>query len=317
MLRNTLRFGFLCMALPLSLLFVGCPTQASYQTTITPIYAATNSGLFVFNGTSWTNYTTANGLASNAVTSVVVSGSGSGATVFAGTSSAGISYSHGSAWTTWTQATNGLGSNTINRLFLGSNLFAATSGGLSTYNFGGTWTNAATPASVNDVSFYGTFTYVAANAGLYVFNGTSQVLASPYAPSSIIASSTKVNAVLVDSAQDIIAGTDKGLAILYYGSPSFTTLGLPANTNVHGLFLDSTGTLYAASDSGLFILGTGTYPALPATAVFCVYVDGAGTIYAGTSTGLKISNDGGTSWTTSLAGQTVNCVVATAPLYSF
>jgi hypothetical protein len=56
---------------------------------------------------------------------------------------------------------------------------------------------------------------------------------------------------------------------------------------------------------------------LPATAVYCVYVDGAGAIYAGTGTGLEISTNGGASWTTSLPGQKINCVVATAPLYSF
>ena len=292
----------------------GCPTQASYQTTITPIYAATNSGLFVHDGTRWSSTPYLSG---KTIKSVVVSGSGSGATVFAGTASSGVYYSRDASWTTapWT-TTNGLGSDTINRLFLGSNLYAATSSGLSIYNFDGTWTNDATSGTTNDVGLHGTFTYVAANGGLFIFNGTSQVQAS-ISPNSVLSGSTKINAVLVDSAQDVIAGTDKGLAVKYYGSASFVSMGLPANTNVHGLFLDSMGALYAASGSGLFILGTGTYQALPATAVYCVHVDGAGTIYAGTANGLKISTDGGASWTTSLAGQTINCVVVTAPLYSF
>jgi len=62
----------LCAAVFFSLALAGCPTQATYAPMITPIYAATNSGLEVYNGTGWTNYTTSNGFASDTVTSVVV-----------------------------------------------------------------------------------------------------------------------------------------------------------------------------------------------------------------------------------------------------
>ena len=86
--------GILGTALLFAFSLTGCPTQASYGSTVTPIYAATNSGLFVFNGSTWKNYTHANtggGLASDNVSSVVVSGSGSGAMVFAATADSGIS----------------------------------------------------------------------------------------------------------------------------------------------------------------------------------------------------------------------------------
>ena len=74
MRRTVVGIGSLCAAAAISLSLAGCPTQPSFTPTITPVYAATNAGLYVYNGTSWTNYTTANGLASNSVSSVVVSG---------------------------------------------------------------------------------------------------------------------------------------------------------------------------------------------------------------------------------------------------
>jgi hypothetical protein len=308
-----------------SLALSGCPTQPSYPATITPVYAATSGGgLFVYTGSAtWTNYTAAaGGLASNNLTGVVVSGSGSGAQVFVGTSGSGVSGFDGSTWVTW-KAANGLGGNTINRLVLGSTLYAATSGGVSTYNLDGSasaWTNDAgsganTYPSVNDVFSYGNYTYIAAGTGLFVVNGTG--LEKNFTPVAVTgAGSTAVQAVFVDFALDIIAGTDRGLAELYAGSTSFGANLLPSGTSVRQICADASGNLYAATTAGLYTIGTNVVLA-NSTPANCVCVDGAGTIYVGTGTGLLESKDGGATWTTQLSGQAVTSVVTTAPLYTF
>lgn len=306
----------LCAAVFFSLALAGCPTQATYAQTVTPIYAATNSGLEVYNGAGWTNYTTANQLASDTVTSVVVSGSGSGATIFAGTAG-GVSFSTGSTYSTWTSA-NGLGSNIINNLFLGSTgLYAATTGGLSVYNFDGStppWTNStlSSLAAINGVYVFGSYTYVAADQ-LYIYNGAAQE--TSYAAAAIVSGSTKVNAVIIDSNQDIFTATDQGFNVLSRGSTTFPSTPYLSGTAVYNLFLDTSDNLYVASAAGLFGSSGTLVLNVP---VYCVYVDGAGTIYAGTDTGLETSTDSGSTWSTILTTTSrVNAVVTTAPLYSF
>jgi hypothetical protein len=323
----------LCAAILFGIALAGCPMQTSYKSTITPVYAATNAGLSIFNGSSWSQFTTANsGLASNTVNSVVVSGSGSGATVFAATPS-GISYASGdgASWGgPWTTSNTALASNVVNELFLGSKFLAATGSGISVYNSDGstsTWTSdtlPTSPSSASCVFSVGTYTYVVNGSGsnLYVYNGTSQE--TNYAAASILAGSGKVTAVIVDSNLDIFAGTDKGLIELNYYNGTAQNSGnlLPSGSSaysVNGLFLDANGNLFAATSNGLYAdVGTnGLKLMLSGTSVLCVYVDGAGTIYAGTAAGLKVSSNGGSSWTNELAGNQVNAVVTTAPLYSF
>lgn len=248
----------------------------------------------------------------------------SGATIFAGTAN-GLSYSstNGSTWTTWTTA-NGLGSNTIKGLFLGSTgLYAATTGGLSAYNADGyptaTWTNSGSP--INSVFVFGSYIYAGGASGLAVVNGTGvEKTFTPalIVPGSTIASTT-VNAVFVDPYQDVFAATDQGLNVLYGGSNpfAFQTPPILINVAVNGIYLDTNGNFYAATDSGLYNLsGTGTQPIL-AGKTHCVYVDGAGTIYAGTDTGLETSTNGGSTWSKSAWSAIVYAVVTTAPLYSF
>jgi ligand-binding sensor domain-containing protein len=292
-----------------------CPTQPSYSTTITPIYAATSlGGLFVFNGAAWTNYTNANtgsGLASSTLNSVVISGSGAGAMVFAG-GNAGVSEFNGTAWT---QLTTGLGSLPVNSLLIGASLYASTAGGVSVLNGDGTtWTTSTTVTQVNDVFLAGTYTLVAANAGLFLYNGTT--LAGSYTATQVLPLSTQVTCVFVDSLGDIIAGTNRGLAVLPAGGASFGANLLSPGTLVHQVTADAKGDIYVATSVGLYILGTGAVLLLP-TPAYCVCVDGAGTIYAGTGSGLLMSKDGGTSWTTELPGQQITSVATTAPLYSF
>jgi hypothetical protein len=103
-------------------------------------YAGTDGGLSILTngGTSWTNYTTANGLGSNMVFGGVYA---SGSTIYAATFGGGLSISTngGASWTNYTTA-NGLASDEIHGLFVkGSTIYVATYGnGLSVSTNGGT-----------------------------------------------------------------------------------------------------------------------------------------------------------------------------------
>jgi len=293
------------------LAFSGCPMQPSYPSTITPIYAATSTGgLWVYNGSSWTNHPLAG--TSN---SVVVSGSGAGALVYVG-GSAGVSLFNGTAWT----PTTGLNSTAVSRLFSGSSIYAATALGVSILNSDGlSWTNNSTAAPVNDVFSVGTYTLVAAGtvgaSSLYEYNNGS-LAGSAISSNTIMLGSTLVTAVFVDFLGDIFVGTNKGFSVQNAGTSPWVPV-LSVTATVNQLTMDQNGNLYAATSNGLYILTTGTALYFPGTSVSCVCVDGASTIYAGTATGLQVSTDGGRTWTTQLSGQSVNSVTTTAPLYSF
>jgi ligand-binding sensor domain-containing protein len=310
MKRFLLPIGSLCAAALLSLALAGCPMQASYKSTITPIYAATSSGLWVYNGSSWAQY-----LASSVATSVVVSGSGSGADVFVGTASSGVSHTASlGAWSNWSAATNGLGSDAINRLFLGSSLYAATTNGLSILQSSSTWNNNSSMGSVNDVFCYGDFTFVATTTGLSVYNGTA--LVKKYTTADGFASNN-ATAVVGYSASDFYVGTASGF---YYYNGS-TLAPYLVGQHINYIFIDSNYNLYAATTTGLYDFSISLSTPIYSNDVLSVFVDGAGTIYAGTSAnGLQISRDGGSTWSSGLTFAqtgTVNAVVTTAPLYSF
>ena len=94
------------------------------------VYAGIKAGgLRISNdyGTTWTNYTTANGLGSNDPFGVYAIGS----TIYAAASGVSVSANGGGSWTNYTTA-NGLGSDGVRGVFADDNyVYAATSNGLS------------------------------------------------------------------------------------------------------------------------------------------------------------------------------------------
>jgi hypothetical protein len=303
-----------------SFILAGCPMQPSYPSTITPIYAATSAnGLWVYNGSSWTNYTNANtgsGLASTALTGVAVLGSGAGATALVAGNS-GVSKFDGASWTQLGVA-KGLGSATVNNLTSSASVLASTAAGLSILNpdVKG-WTNTSV-GSVIDAFSSGTFTFIAVGANLDEYNGTG--LAGSVSASTILLGSASVKSVFVDPFGDLIVGTDTGLAMQLAGSASWSPV--PVSASITRISADLFGNVYAvaAGTTGLYIINvfSGTMSlALSGTGVLSVCVDGAGTIYAGTNNGLMISKDGGATWSTQLSGENITAVTTSAPLYSF
>jgi Predicted periplasmic ligand-binding sensor domain len=130
-------------------------------------------------------------------------------------------------------------------------------------------------------------------------------LKQSYAPESIVSGSTKLTAAVIDSSKNIMAGTDRGLGILYSGASSFISQ-LPDTVSVNALYLDSGGYLYVASSAGLYRMSSEASLIYAESAALSVYVDeAAGMIYVGTEAGIRSSANGGLSWGTSLAGRKI------------
>jgi len=297
-----------------SLALAGCHLAPDYPPTITPIYAGTSTGLWVFDGSGWTQSAA---LAGTEVTCLAIDGSGAGAGIYAGTASSGVLHYDGVAWS---PLPLGLGSTQVNSLFQGSSLYAATPIGVSVLDYDKqSWATDATRPDINCAIPFGSYLYIAADSGLFVYNGGKNV--QSFAPGDVVAGSLRVATLAIDSNQDIIAGTDQGLNVLFSDSlpyafkPSLASL---AGMAIHGFYIDGKRILYIASSGGMYRYKAGSPLLLLPLACFCVYVDGAGLIYAGTASGLQTSADGGSTWKQepSVTGR-VNCVLTTAPLYSF
>ena len=135
----------------------------------TTIYAATgNAGLSVYNGTTWSFYTTPSLPSAN-----VVCVFDDGTNVYAGTSDAGLAVAANTSLSTWTvyntsNTGNGLASNDVQGISVYSGLiYAATAAGLSVYN-GSTWTTYLPGVSVNNVYVSGSSIYAATASGVWV-----------------------------------------------------------------------------------------------------------------------------------------------------
>ncbi len=236
----------------------GCPMQPSYSSTITPVYAATGTGLSVFNGTGWTSYPFANASA------VVVSGSGAGAVAYVGNNTGGVSQFIGTSRI----ATTGLAGSDIKRLFSGSSIFAATNAGVSILNSDGlTWTNYITAASVNDVFSSGTYTLVASGTGLYEYNNGIPV-GSTISPADDSAAQHDGDGSLCrllwrPHCRDRQRARGPICRNVGLGKPAFASAEHPVNQ----ITADQSGNLYAATKGGLYIISTSVLPPFPGARV--------------------------------------------------
>lgn len=138
---------------------------------LTSVYAVGSSGLSISTdgGVSFTNRTTANGLGNNNVRDVYAVGS---AVYAATTGGLSISTNGGGSFSNKT-TTDGVGDNTVWNVFVaGSTVYAATFGGLSiSTNGGGSFANYTQSSGLGDIYVYGVFAtankiYVANEGGV-------------------------------------------------------------------------------------------------------------------------------------------------------
>lgn len=215
----------------------------------------------------WTNYTTANGLGSNYVLDVEVSGS----SLYAGTAGGlSVSTDGGTSWTNYTTS-HGLGANWVSQVVIsGSSIYAATNGGLSVSTNGGiSWINYTTADGLGLDQVYGV-----AVSGANIYAATH--------------------------GGGLSVSTNGGLTWTTY-----TTAHGLANNSVSGVAV-SDGNIYAATYGGGLSVSTNggatwtiytTAHGLVANELFDVTVAGS-YIYVSTGSGLSVSHNGGTTWTT-------------------
>ena len=257
--------------------------------------------------TDFTNLTTANGLGSNNVISVFVSGG----KIYAATDG-GLSISSDGGATFINKTTgDGLGSNTIFDVYVsGDTVFAATSNGLSISTNGGntfiankTTVDGLGDNQINNIAVSGNMVYAATMGGLGVSTNGGISFSNKTTANGLghdIALSVFV------SGNNVYAGTWAGLSLSSDGGNTFyanrtTANGLPINGTL-GVFAEG-NTVYAATAAGLgistnggstFISKTNANSGLGTNPV-SVLVSG-NTIYVSTNTGLSISTDGGSSF---------------------
>jgi photosystem II stability/assembly factor-like uncharacterized protein len=294
------------------------------------IYAGTASGLSVLaNGsTSWTTYTSANGLLSDDINGMYVSGSN---IYLVGNSGLSISTDGGSSWSTYTTA-DGLGGGPIYGVYAsGSTIYVGTfGGGLSISTDGGSSWSTYTTAnglggdSVRDVYASGSTIYAGTDGGLSISTDggsswtnctTANGLASNVVWGGVHASGSNIYAATFGGGLSV--STDGGSSWTNY-----TTANGLASDEIHGMFVLGS-TIYAATyGTGLSVSTDGgstwttytTANGLASNLVFRVY-DSGSAIYVGTEGGISISTDGGSSWTNyttanGLASDVVWCVHA-------
>ncbi|MGQ9567647.1 MAG: two-component regulator propeller domain-containing protein [Anaerolineae bacterium] len=215
-------------------------------------------GVWKFDGTAWTQYSTSNsGLGGNSISSLVVTPGGQ---LWAGTTDAGVSYFDGSAWTSYSTTDSGIVSNQVRALTLDakSRLWVGTSSGLSVYTpKDDAWSTIPAgektypKSSVAALAAGEKQVWVGTASGLGMYNGKvwSQHNQATGLPSD------NVQALAVDKGGTAWAGTDQGLAA--WNGSSWTTYttansGLVDN-NVLALHPDSAGRLWVATPYGVSV----------------------------------------------------------------
>lgn len=282
----------------------------------TLIYAGTTSGFNVTfdGGTSWTTRTKTEGLPSTNIRALFRGGS----IVYVGTAlGLSVTDDNGESYTTYTSTIHGLGSDTINGIYVTSakKIYAATNYGLSIQNSSGSFDNYdvtdGLPSSiVNCVLVDGDTIWAGTNAGLvYSTNsGTSWTTrhTGDGLPNNIIEGVAKLGtAIWVATPAGLAKTTDNGAS----WSTRTTDNGLGSD-NIRKIFISDDSLIWAATDAGLsvsedlgdnFTTRSSIENGLATEDTYSVYVNNLN-VYVGTSEGLSISTDGGETFTTKTIG---------------
>lgn len=214
--------------------------------------------------------------------------------------------------------TSGLGSNTVRGVFLdGTTIYAATDGGVSvSSDSGGSWTNysgnglgGGSPSGVNGVWASGNTIYAATgrNAGglspgfsrtTNVGSGWTNQSQAGWWVMGVWASSDMQTVYTATWGGGVFTSTDGGLSFTQRNSGTVLNDNSGGNI-VRGIYGGSGSTIYAATDAGLRVStdGGSSWSTALAGRVNGVFETG-GTIYAASDAGgVSVSTNGGSSWT--------------------
>ena len=274
------------------------------------LWVGTSSGVTRFDGRSWRAYTTADGLAGNAVVALIIDRSGN---LWIGASNAGVSRYDRESWTPYLDAglgsygaqavledrdgtvwisTGGAGVARYDRVTWSSVTAASTSGGLASDlvaavvqdSTGAMWFGTSAGASRLDGAVWQKFTTADGLAG------------------------NNVTALACDSSGGVWFGTTTGLSRFDGTSwSSYTTgNGLPAN-RVRALKVDRSGRAWCGTTAGVGVLAGGVWTRYSAAEglagpnVYAIHQAHDGALWFGTTTGL--SRFDGTTWRTYRTGE--------------
>ncbi len=259
------------------------------------------------------------------VTALAVSGS----TIYAGASAVNATgggvYRSTDGGNTWTAATTGITSSTIDAVAIGPSnyLYAAGSGHLyQSTNSGGSW-------SVLSQAVGSGAAIAASSAVIYVGSSTGLIYSSNNGTSWTTAATVPapVYTIVTASGSTTVAyaGTSTGVYQTTNGGGAWVPLAngtLPPSVAITSLAITTTGTLYAATPSGLFYIPNGgswtkaTIDGIASTPLL-VAVDSANNVYvAFQGGGMAVGTNGGTAqgdWSSlTYNGLTRNPIVALA-----
>ncbi|GAB4016652.1 beta strand repeat-containing protein [Spirosoma koreense] len=272
--------------------------------------------------TTYANRTTDNGLENNTILGLFALSGPVSTSVYAATNRGlGISTDGGNSFVT-RLIPDGLGSNTVNDVFvLNNTIYAATDGGLSISTNGGTsFTNVSTSSGLGNISVKAVYAlsgpssttvYAATAGGLSISTNGGASFTNRTTSSGL--GSNAVNDVFVlsgPSSTTIYAATTGGLGTSTNGGTSFTnrtTSNGLGSSSTRGVYVTG-GSIYVTTSAGLSIStnggtsfsnrtqansGLGNVPGNPANKVFVL----GSTVYVAVQGGLSISTDGGTTFT--------------------
>lgn len=222
-----------------------------------------------------------------------------GSNIYAGTGSAGVSFSTNNG-NSWMAVNNGLTSTGISAFAkLGSNIFAAGWGVFVTSNNGGLWSpvfNGLTDTTVNALAVSGNNIFAGTNGGVYLStnngglwtaanNGfTGQIHALAVIDTNIFAGAPNNGIYLSSNNGGLWTSVNNGLTNIDVRALATSGKNIFAGTS-GGVFLSSNnGALWTAVNSGLTNLN-----------IYALLVNGT-TIFAGSDSGVFYSKNMGTNW---------------------
>ncbi len=299
------------------------------------VYAATNGGLSISRngGSSWTNYTTADGLAVNAINAVCAVGPN----IYAGTNGGGLSVSTDGAahWTTYTTADGLCGNQILDVCAVDSSVYAVGYGGLSvSTDLGRHWTAYSTAQGLASDSAFGVCVvgsdpstatiYVSTGAGLSISTNGGTTWATNGGLGAVTLRRVQVVGSTIYApvaASGLYVSNDggstwPGIHLNPSSIASVWAVGAKVYAAVEAVYYWSppTGALFFSTDSG------STWPYQPYFKGDILYVFALGSnIYASVhdsaNQGMMISADWGSTWTkyttaNGLGDNQINCIFA-------
>jgi ligand-binding sensor domain-containing protein len=272
------------------------PTMAITIDSLGIKWFGTSKGVTKFDGTTWTNYNTTNGLANNFVSAIAIDPKGN---KWFGTEK-GVSVYNDTSWTTY-NTSNGLVNNKVYSIAFDSlgNAWIGTYGGLSKFD-GVNWVNYTTFNGLvsNHVRAIGIDAlgnkWIGTPDGISKFDGTTFTTYNTKNTKNL--ASDRINAITIAYHGYVVYfATSFGVTITdCYGDDWGSYQSSDSNHDVLSIAIDSDGYFWAGLDKGAGLyksLSTRFYNTIGYT-IYAIAIDKQGNKWLGTDHGIVLKYDG-------------------------